>query len=315
MNRNRFQLFPPNLIDAGPTRQFIWLLILCLTGFSIASFLSIAISSLIFGYSLPDIASFPSNPYQKGALTVLRLSQFLSACGLFLFPPMALCYLRNIPLSIGLFTKQKPQFALFILAMVLMWIQLPLINLLATFNDALVFPESLKPLGEWMRIQEDQAAKLTEAFLSMPNLTDLVISLFIMALIPALGEELLFRSTFQPLITKWTNKPIIAIWITAFVFSFIHFQFFGFLPRFFMGAFLGYLFYWSGSVWYSVAAHFANNGLAVCVYYMKQHDLINFSTDDLGSGPNATFQVLISLCIIPVGLLLLKNISVKTNSQ
>ena len=315
MNRNRFQLFPPNLIDAGPTRQFIWLLILCLTGFSIASFLSIAISSLMFGFTLPEIASFPSNPNQAGALTVLRLSQFLSACGLFLFPPMALCYLRNIPLSIGLFTKQKTQFALFILAMVLMWIQLPLINLLATFNDALVFPESLKPLGEWMRIQEEQAAKLTEAFLSMPNPADLVISLFIMALIPALGEELLFRSTLQPLITKWTNKPIIAIGITAFVFSFIHFQFFGFLPRFFMGAFLGYLFYWSGSVWYSVAAHFANNGLAVCVYYLKQHDLINFSTDDLGSGPNATFQVLISLCIIPVGLLLFKNISVKTNNK
>ena len=315
MNRNRFQLFPPNLIDAGPTRQFIWLLILCLAGFSIASFLSLAISSLMFGFTLPEIASFPSNPNQTGALTVLRLSQFLSACGLFLFPPMALCYLRNIPLSIGLCTKQKSQLALFILAMALMWIQLPLINLLATFNDALVFPESLKPLGEWMRIQEDQAAKLTEAFLSMPNPADLVISLFIMALIPALGEELLFRSTLQPLLAKWTNKPIIAIWITAFVFSFIHFQFFGFLPRFFMGAFLGYLFYWSGSVWYSVAAHFANNGLAVCVYYLKQHDLINFSTDDLGSGPNATIQVLISLCIIPIGLLLFKNISVKINSQ
>jgi membrane protease YdiL (CAAX protease family) len=315
MNRNRFQLFPPNLIDAGPTRQFIWLLILCLAGFSIASFLSVAISSLMFGFTLPEIASFPSNPNQAGALTVLRLSQFLSACGLFLFPPVALCYLRNIPFSNGLFIKQKPRLALFILAMLLMWVQLPLINLLATLNNSLVFPEILKPLGEWMRIQEDQAAKLTEAFLSMPNPTDLVISLFIMALIPALGEELLFRSTLQPLIAKWTNKPVLAIWITAFVFSFIHFQFFGFLPRFFIGAFLGYLFYWSGSVWYSVAAHFANNGLAVCVYYMKQHDLINFSTDDLGSGPNANIQIILSLCIIPVGLLLFKNISVKTNNQ
>jgi hypothetical protein len=307
MNRNRFQLFPPNLIDAGPTRQFIWLLILCLAGFSIASFLSIAISSLIFGFSLPEIASFPSNPDQAGALTVLRLSQFLSACGLFLFPPMALCYLRSISFSKGLHIKQKPQFALFILAMVLMWIQLPLINLLATFNDALVFPESLKPLGEWMRIQEDQATKLTEAFLSMPNPTDLVISLFIMALIPALGEELLFRSILQPLIAKWTNKPIIAIWITAFVFSFIHFQFFGFLPRFFIGAFLGYLFYWSGSVWYSVAAHFANNGLAVFVYYLKQHEVINFTTDDLGCGSSSQIHVVISLCLIFFGLFLFKK--------
>ena len=307
MNRNRFQLFPPNLIDAGPTRQFIWLLILCLAGFSIASFLSVAISSLMFGFTLPEIASFPSNPNQAGALTVLRLSQFLSACGLFLFPPVALCYLRSIPLSIGLFTKQKPRFALFILAIVLMWIQLPLINILATFNNTLVFPEILKPLGEWMRIQEDQAAKLTEAFLFMPNPSDLVISLIIMALIPALGEELLFRSTIQPLIAKWINKPVLAIWITAFVFSFIHFQFFGFLPRFFIGAFLGYLFYWSGSVWYSIAAHFANNGLAVFVYFLNQHQMINFTTDDLGSGSYSQIQITISLCLIVFGLFLFKK--------
>jgi hypothetical protein len=307
MNRNRFQLFPPNLIDAGPTRQFIWLLILCLAGFSIASFLSVAMSSLIFGFSLTEIASFPSNPNQAGALTVLRLSQFLSACGLFLFPPVALCYLRNIPFSKGLHIKQKPQFSFFILAMVLMWVQLPLINLLSTFNNTLVFPEILKPLGEWMRIQEDQAAKLTEAFLFMPNPSDLVISLIIMALIPALGEEFLFRSTLQPLFTKWTNKPVLAIWITAFVFSFIHFQFFGFLPRFFMGAFLGYLFYWSGSVWYSVAAHFANNGLAVLVYYLKQHEVINFTTDDLGSGSFSLIYLVISICLIFLGLFLFKK--------
>jgi membrane protease YdiL (CAAX protease family) len=220
---------------------------------------------------------------------------------------MALCYLRSIPLSIGLFTKQKPLFALFILAMVLMWIQLPLINFLATINNTLVFPEILKPIGEWMRIQEDQAAKLTEAFLLMPGLVDLVISLFIMALIPALGEEFLFRSTLQPLIAKWTNKPVLAIWITAFVFSFIHFQFFGFLPRFFIGAFLGYLFYWSGSVWYSVVAHFANNGLAVFVYYLKQHEVINFTTDDLGSGSSSQIHVVISLCLIFFGLFLFKK--------
>jgi hypothetical protein len=91
------------------------------------------------------------------------------------------------------------------------------------------------------------------------------------------------------------------------VFSFIHFQFFGFLPRFFMGAFLGYLFYWSGSVWYSVAAHFANNGLAVLVYYLKQHEVINFTTDDLGSGSFSLIYLVISICLIFLGLFLFKK--------
>ena len=307
MNRSRFQLFPPNLEDAGPTRQFIWLLILCITGISIASFLSVILGVLVFGFSIPEMSSLVTNPAQPGALFMLQLSQLLSACGIFLFPPVMLVYLRGIPLRQGLFLQGKPLIFLLLAAMILMWIQLPLINLLSTFNNLLVFPEFLQPLGNWMRAQEDQAGRLTELFLTMPTVSDLLLSMLIMALIPAMGEELLFRATLQPMFTKWTGKPHLAIWITAFVFSFIHFQFFGFLPRFLIGAFLGYLFYWSGSVWYSVAAHFANNGLAVLAYYLNQQGLLPITTDNAGSGPDAGLHAAIALVLLPMGLLLFKR--------
>lgn len=307
MPRNRFQLYPPALQDAGPTRRFIWLLILCLIGISLASFISVAIGSLIFGFSVPELAGLANNPNQSGALRVLQISQLFSSCGIFLFPPVMLVYLQEVPIRKGLYLSGKPNMILFILAMLLMWLQLPIINQLAAFNNLLVFPDALKPLGNWMLAQEAQAAKLTELFLTMSSPVDFISSLLIMAFIPALGEELLFRATLQPMFVKWTGKPHLAIWITAFVFSFIHFQFFGFLPRFLIGGFLGYLFYWSGSIWYPFAAHFANNGLAVLVYFLHQHQLIPFTTDNLGAGDFAYLHVLIAFLILPLGLWFFKR--------
>jgi membrane protease YdiL (CAAX protease family) len=307
MPRTRFQLFPPALQDAGPTRQFIWLMMLCVIGVSIASFLSVAIGSLVFGISLQELPSLASNPTKPNALAVLQISQLLSAMGIFLFPPLMLMRLRGLPVFQGLAMDRKPSMYLFLLSMLLMWMQLPLINQLASFNQQLVLPEALKSLSDWMRAQEDQATRLTELFLTMPSLGDFFLSLLIMAFIPALGEELLFRATLQPLISKWTGKPHLAIWVTAFVFSFIHFQFFGFLPRFLIGAFLGYLFYWSGSIWYSVAAHFANNGLAVLGYYLQQHQLSTVTTDDLGAGPNAALHIVLALLFLPSGIWLFRK--------
>jgi membrane protease YdiL (CAAX protease family) len=307
MPRTRFQLFPPALQDAGPTRQFIWLMMLCVIGVSIASFLSVAIGSLVFGISLQELPALAANPTQPNALAVLQISQLLSAIGIFLFPPLMLMRLRGLPVFQGLAMDRRPSVYLFLLSMLLMWMQLPLINQLASFNQQLVLPEALKSLSDWMRAQEDQAARLTELFLTMPGLGDFFLSLLIMAFIPALGEELLFRATLQPLISKWTGKPHLAIWVTAFVFSFIHFQFFGFLPRFLIGAFLGYLFYWSGSIWYSVAAHFANNGLAVLGYYLQQHQLSTVTTDDAGAGPNAVLHIVLALLFLPSGIWLFRK--------
>jgi membrane protease YdiL (CAAX protease family) len=98
--------------------------------------------------------------------------------------------------------------------------QLPLINALAGWNKAIEFPDSLKYIETWMQNQELQAEKLTEVFLSMANLSDVFISLFIMAIIPAFGEELLFRGALQSILVRMTRNPHYAILITAFVFSF-----------------------------------------------------------------------------------------------
>ena len=90
-----------------------------------------------------------------------------------------------------------------------------------------------------------------------------------MAILPAIGEELLFRGVFQRLLTEWTRNIHWGIILAALLFSFFHFEFYGFLPRFLLGVFFGYLFVWTSSIWVPILAHFTNNFIIV-VYSFYQ---------------------------------------------
>ena len=102
----------------------------------------------------------------------------------------------------------------------------------------------------------------------MDGIGDLVVNLIIVALLAAVGEELLFRGSMQNIFLEWTKNKHAAVWITAVLFSALHAQFYGFLPRMLLGVVLGYLYIWSGSLWLSMLFHFLNNGLAVLFSYL-----------------------------------------------
>ena len=105
----------------------------------------------------------------------------------------------------------------------------------------------------------------------------------VIAIIPAVGEELLFRGVIQKLFLKWNGKVHLSVWLTAFVFSAVHMQFLGFFPRLILGAVLGYMLVWSGSLWLPIVAHFTNNAFAVLLTYFIGMDKINPSVEKLGT--------------------------------
>ena len=307
MNNQRIFRISPLLKTAGLSQQFLSLIGICLISGLVFSLIGVFLGMLLFDFSLLEIPKLMSQFSKPGVMGFLKVSQLFSSVGIFIVPPILLAALRGKPVFKELSMNVKPLAFWIVFCCVLMWIQLPFINAIGFFNNELVFPEFLKGIETWMREKEDAAASVTRAFLDMPTAMNLLESLFVMAVIPALGEELLFRSAIQPLISKWTSRPQLAIWLTAFIFSFIHFQFYGFLPRFIMGAFLGYLFFWTGNIWYAVAAHFANNGLAVVMSYLVQHKLLETTTDDLGVGPNGLIQATLSLVLAFVGVLILRK--------
>jgi uncharacterized protein len=121
-----------------------------------------------------------------------------------------------------------------------------------------------------MKMMEEEAAQLTKLFLESRSTGVLIINFMIIAILPAIGEELLFRGVIQRLLGEWTKNVHIGIFLAAFIFSFIHFQFYGFVPRLLLGLYFGYLMFWSGSIWVPVIAHLVNNGMAVIYYHFAE---------------------------------------------
>jgi hypothetical protein len=136
----------------------------------------------------------------------------------------------------------------------------PFIGWLLEMNMSIPFPDWILSLG-------NDSEKIVESFLKMNNLGDLLFNLLVIAIVPAIGEELLFRGYLQQSFSKWLSNPHVAIIVTAVLFSAIHLHFQAFFPRLILGVLLGYLFYWSGSLWLPILAHFTNNAQAVIISY------------------------------------------------
>ena len=114
---------------------------------------------------------------------------------------------------------------------------------------------------------EDNYADQVMMLANMKSIADYFISLVMIAILPALFEELLFRGTLQQLFIRWFKNAHVAIFVTSFLFSIIHFSYFGFLPRLALGLMLGYIFYFSKNIWLSMLMHFINNGIAITALY------------------------------------------------
>jgi membrane protease YdiL (CAAX protease family) len=150
-----------------------------------------------------------------------------------------------------------------------MLLALPAINLLSYWNQQMELPSWLSGIEEWMKHKETEAEYLTKQFMSATTVSGLLINLFLMAVLPAVSEEITFRGVLQRLLENSKGTvPHAAIWVTALVFSAIHMQFYGFVPRLLMGALFGYALAWTGNLWIPIIMHLTNNAIAVLVYYI-----------------------------------------------
>jgi len=252
------------------------LLMLMFGGVSLASFLGLVIAQFAFGVPLLSDPTLMDDLTRPELTPVLRMMQVLQAFGMLIGP--SLFYLHLAHTSVGKLFR-LPMRQPVMLSIALFMVALPLINFLADWNAHIALPGAF---GEWAGQKESDVEKLTERFLQMPHVGHLIFNLFMIALLPAVGEELLFRGVLQPGIAKWCRNGHVGVWAAAFLFSAIHMQFLGFVPRLLMGAMLGYVFLWSENLWYPMIAHFANNAMAVLLAFAAQHGLLRTDMDNVG---------------------------------
>jgi len=225
-----------------------------------------------------------------------KFVQLFSAVGLFITPTLLYAHLCDFDFKLKTsFSRQT-----FLLAITIMLLINPFIAFIYEWNMSLNLPD-------WMMNYDEKAEELTRLFLELNSLGDLAFNLLVIAIVPAIGEELLFRGYLQQTFTKWLGKPHVAIIITAVLFSAIHMQFQGFLPRFALGLLLGYFFYWSGSLWLPIVAHLFNNAIAVIFTYPSFSAYSSF-TENTATWQEAFFSFMaVGLLIV----LLQKNLSIK----
>lgn len=279
------------------SKQFFLLFLLIFVCFFVANLIGMS-GSLIFGASsLTDLQN-------EKTIFSLKFLQAWSSVGIFILPPFLFAYLSGNSLSFKSVSRQQ-----MMLTAVVMLFAMPLINGLSIWNEQLHLPAFLESVEGWMREAEAKAMEITEAFLAVNTFSGLLVNILIIAIIPALGEELLFRGVIQKELSKWSGKVHLSIWITAFLFSAMHLQFLGFVPRFLIGGLLGYLFFWSGSIWLPILAHFVNNATAVVLSYMVANGRLTKDIETIGVNEGQTSMLFISLASVGLLLYLLREVS------
>jgi len=274
---------------------------------------------IIFVQSGFDMDQFPELSTQVLQNTgMMRVLQMISSLCYFILPPFVLTYFYKENTSEYLSIKLPQPMQVFVAILSLVF-AVPLINLLVTWNEGLHLPAFLNDVETWMRASENAAAKVTEKLLSGTAWTDLAANLVIIALMAGIGEELFFRGLLQRMVSDlfngkkevvsknrltWTNHA--TIWIIAFLFSAIHLQFYGFIPRLLLGAWFGYLLLWTGSIMVPIIAHFTNNALSTIFSFAENRGLLSVDPDIIGVNKTSWYSI-ISILLLACCIVLLKK--------
>jgi len=286
-------MFRQTLRESKPSVQLLFsALVLIICGFVVTS-LGVALGWVIYGVNLNEIEHMMQDFSNPENISILKFFQTVQAIGVFIIPPFIIAWmLSDKPMSY-LQINKKPNIQGVIIVFAIIIFANPLINWLNEINAKLSLPEWLNSVQVWMKNSEDQANKITEAFLSTNSIASVIKNVIMIGILPAIGEELVFRGVVQKLFKKMYGNAHAAIWISAALFSALHLQFFGFLPRMVLGAMFGYMLEWSGTLWLPIIAHFVNNTTAVIAYYLAHKGVIGNELDKTGTLADGSFYLVI----------------------
>jgi len=301
--------------DMKPLSQFMFSIFMVIAIFLAFLVVSLVIAIPLFGLdsmlSIPTIDDL-NNPE---SLRFLKYFQVVQSIGVFIVPPFILGWLFHGKALEYLSLNKPVTFASALLVFVLSFVAAPLINFIGEINANMQFPEWLSGIETWMKNAEEQAGELTEAFLKVETVGGLLFNIFMIAFLPAIGEELLFRGVIQRIFTRWTQNVHWGIWISAILFSALHMQFYGFIPRMLLGVLFGYLLVWSGSMWLPIIAHFINNGVAVVIMYLVDKELLNPELEVIGSTSDSYYLAAVSLVLVIAFMIMIKRQNSEVNPE
>jgi len=280
-----------------------WRKLLITLGISLLSAMIFSLIGMLISYIFFQINIFSDQPAidnlkNPDVIASYKIIQALGGhIGMFIVPSFicALLFSRRIYDFLSLRKISKPISLITLLLITLT--SVPLINWMVEWNSRLVLPEFMKPIEIWMKQSEKDAEQITDAFLNVSTLSGLFVNLMVIAMLPAIGEELMFRGIVQRILVNSIGNYHAGILISAMLFSAIHMQFYGFLPRMMLGIYFGYMLYWSRTIWLPVIAHFINNASAVVFAFLLKENLTTFNPDSIGTQDENISIMLLSVLL------------------
>ena len=285
--------FRHSFIQLSSPAKLRLLVLLVLFFALIGSFVAMLLAIPIYHIDLAYIFRTFENPDTEN-IRIIKFFQMSQTVYFFIIPALLASWLFSENILIFLKVSRKPSVITLFLILFTLVTAVPMLNMITEMNLRLDLPMWLDGIEKKMMVMEERAARLTELFLTSNSIRDLLVNFLMIAILPAIGEELLFRGVIQRLFQEWIRNAHMAIMITAFLFSFIHFQFYGFLPRFLLGLYFGYLMIWSGTLWVPIAGHLINNGMAVIYYHFTSKPMGESMLDTVGTGEGTNYLVYLS---------------------
>ncbi len=281
------------LADSHPARQFLLSALVMICLWIIFQLAAVFSGMAIFGLNINQVAGALEALGDPAVVSFLKYVQLLSSVGMFIVSALAAAWFIDVdPLGyLGL--RNRPGWRYTLAGVALFLLIIPFNNFLTYFNENLHFPSFLGWLESYFREKEDQMDGIMKAFLKPGFFGGLWFNLIVVAVIPAIGEELIFRGLVQKLFHKWFGRIFPAILVTSLLFAAMHFQFLSFLPRFSLGLILGFIFYRSGSIWLVMLLHLLNNATAVVYYYYNGFEGQSY-IEDAGTPGNGLYLAVIS---------------------
>lgn len=198
--------------------------------------------------------------------------------------------------------ERLPRFKMICIALLIYFAGMPALNQIVYWNQEMRLPEFLSDFEEWSRNLENLAEEQTKGLLSSTALLPTALNILVIGILTGIGEEFFFRGALQRGLNWCGINPHIAIWTSAFIFSAVHFQFYGFVPRLLLGAFFGYLYWWSGNIWVNSFAHALNNSLVIISTWCMNKGILSEEFDMVGVAnggiPTAALISVITVAVI-----------------
>lgn len=252
---------------------------------------------LVSSYFFSDIAAIALNKnavVSPELVTKFKFAQLASATITFILPALLFGY-RSSPKALPYLGIQKSiSVTIFLCAVVLLFVIQPFVGWLGELNSHLSFGS----LSNAIKDAEAMYDRLLKLFLKMDRPSDLFINLLVMALLPAIGEELFFRGALQKTLSRLTHRAGLAIVITSLVFALLHGTYLKIIPIFALGLMLGVVYHVTRNLWYTVIIHFINNAFAVlAVYYADRSATLKRLADS-----NFTVTTAMAIISLTIGI-------------